>query len=99
MSMSSRAIVLDLKQLRMLSSYAHWIPILSGMHREFMAKNYPGWEWNQIIPVLVKAKILVTYSKDPEHRALNQRLCIAREIESVRISLQDGKTKIEVSKG
>ena len=98
MSMSSRAIVLDLKQLRMLSSYAHWIPILSGMHREFMAKNYPGWEWNQIIPVLVKAKILVTHSTDPQHRALSQGLHIAREINNVRISWQAGKTSVEVGR-
>ena len=97
--MIKKTLVLSVDDLLKLTSYAHWIPILNGRHQEFMTKNYPGWEWNQIIPVLVKAKILVTYSKDPEHRALNQRLCIAREIESVRISLQDGKTKIEVSKG
>ena len=98
MSTSSRAIVLDLKQLRMLSSYAHWIPILNGLHREFMAKNYPGWQWNQIIPVLVEAKILVPHSMDTQHRALCQGLYISREIKNVRISWQSGETNVEVGR-
>ena len=96
MSTSSIAIVLDLKKLSELLSYAHWIPITGGLHRPYFEKNFPGWEWNQIVPLLVKAKILVTHSIDPAHRALNQSLYIAREIESVKISIQDDKTEIEV---
>ena len=98
MSTSSSAIVLDLKKLSELSSYAHWIPIIRGLHKPYFERNFPEWEWNQIIPVLVKAKILVTYSIDPAHRVLNQSLYIAREIKSVKIIIQDDKTEIEVMK-
>ena len=96
MSTSSSAVVLDLKQLGEISSYAHWIPITRGLHRPYFERNFPGWEWNRIIPVLLKARILVTCSIDPARRALNQSLYIAREIESVKIILQNEKTEIEV---
>jgi hypothetical protein len=94
--MIEKTLVLSVDDLLKLTSFAHWIPILNGRHREFMNKNYPGWEWNQIIPVLVKAKILITHSKNPKHLALNQGLYIAREVESLNISIQDKKTEIDV---
>ena len=96
MSTSSKAIVLGLKQLGELSSYAHWIPIKRGLHKTYFERNFPGWEWNQIIPVLVKAKILVTHSKGPAHRALNQGLYIAHDVTVVKISVNGGVTAIKV---
>jgi hypothetical protein len=96
MSKSSSAIVLDLKQLGELSSYAHWIPITRGLHRPYFERNFPGWEWNLIIPILVKAKILVTNSKDPANRALNQGLYIAHDVAVVEICIEGGVTEIEV---
>ncbi len=96
MSTSSGAIVLGLKQLGELSSYAHWIPITRGLHKPYFERNFPGWEWNQIIPVLVKAKILVIHSKGRAHRALNQGLYIAHDVEVVKICVKGGVTETKV---
>ena len=94
--MIKKTLVLSVDDLLKLTSYAHWIPILNGRHQEFMKKNYPGWEWNQIIPVLVKAKILISDSKDPELRALNQGLYIDREIKEIRICIRTENNQLEL---
>ena len=94
--MIEKTILLTVDQLLRLTSYSHWIPILNGRHQEFITKNYPGWEWHQIIPVLVKAKILKTDSKVPGNRALNQGLYISRDITEVKISIRNHVTVLEV---
>jgi hypothetical protein len=68
-----------------------------GLNKPYLERNFPGWEWNQIIPVLIKKKILVINSKDPRHRALSHGLYIDREISGVRICVRDDKTEIEVN--
>ena len=45
-------------QLRDVCAYAHWIPILNGLHLEFFAQNYPGWDWNDFVPKLLRKGIL-----------------------------------------
>ncbi len=94
--MIKKTLVLSVDDLLKLTSYAHWIPILNGRHQEFMKKNYQGWEWNQIIPVLVKAKILISDSKNPAHRALSQGLYISRDTTEVKISFRDHVTELEI---
>ena len=94
--MIEKILVLSVGDLLKLTSYAHWIPILNGRHQEFMKKNYPGWEWNQIIPVLVKAKILISDSKNPARRVLSQGLYISRDTTEVKISFRDHVTELEI---
>jgi len=94
--MKGKSLELSVEELRRLTSYAHWIPMTRGLYKPYLEKNFPEWEWNQIIPNLIKAKILVINSRDPRDRALCHSLYIAREITGVRICIQDEKTEIKV---
>ena len=94
--MKDNSLVLSVEELLSLASYAHWIPMTRGLYKPYLEKNFPGWEWNQIIPNLIKAKILVINSRDPGDRALCHGLYIAREIAGVRIYIKDEKTELEV---
>ena len=94
--MKGKSLELSVEDLLSLASYAHWIPMTRGLYKPYLEKNFPGWEWNQIIPNLIKAKILVINSRDPRDRALCHSLYIAREITGVRIYIQDEKTEIKV---
>ena len=96
--MKGKSLELSVEELRRLTSYAHFIPMTQGLYRPYLERNFPGWEWNQIIPALIKAKILVINSKDPRHCALSHGLYIAREITGVRICIQNEKTEIVVRK-
>ena len=91
-----KSLELSVEDLLSLASYAHWIPMTRGLYKPYLERNFPGWEWNQIIPVLIKKKILVINSKDPRHRGLSHGLYLAREITGVRICIQDEKTEIVV---
>jgi hypothetical protein len=91
-----KSLELSVEDLLSLASYAHWIPMTRGLYKPYLEKNFPEWEWNQIIPNLIKAKILVINSRDPRDRALCHSLYIAREITGVRICIQDEKTEIKV---
>ena len=89
---------LDIEDLRKLSGYAHWIPITRGLYKDFFDKRYPFWEWNQIIPELIKSKVLVPNSSETKHLALSQNLYIARDIQGVSIQIRDGKVEISIKK-
>jgi len=89
---------LDIEDLRKLSGYAHWIPITRGLYRDFFVKRYSFWEWNQIIPELIKSKVLVLHPSETKHLALSQNLYIARDIQGVSIQITDGKVDISIKK-
>ena len=57
-AMERSAVTISVNQLRDICAYAHWIPILTGLHLEFFEKNYPGWEWNDFAPKLLRKGIL-----------------------------------------
>ena len=84
--MSETTLVLDIEALRKITGFAHWIPALRGISQEFINRLYPGWEWNDIIPQLIKEDIVKIKSGDVEQRTLAQGLSISNEIESVTIS-------------
>jgi hypothetical protein len=90
----NRSLTLDVEALGKIAGYAHWIPITQGLHRDLFERNYPGWEWNDIIPVLIKKGIVKVYSKDLDQRKLSQGLSIAHGIESVTLSRTDNGQKI-----
>ena len=87
---------LDIPALRMVAGYAHWIPGIRGLYKEYFERNFPGWEWNQIIPSLIKKGIVKVHTKDPEFQLLSQGLYISREIEAVTLWIRNGKTQIAV---
>ena len=92
----NQPLTLDVEALRKIAGYAHWIPITRGIYKDFLHRNYPGWEWNQIIPVLMKKEIVKVHTKDPDFQLLSQGLYISREIEAVTLWIINGKTQIAV---
>ena len=97
-AMSTAELRLDIESLTTIAGYAHWIPITQGLHLEYFRSNYPGWEWNQIIPALIKKGIVKFHTEDPEFQLLSQGLYISREIEAVTLWIRNGKTQIAVRK-
>jgi len=89
-------LTLDIEELRGICNYVHWIPIIRGLHREFFQTKYPGWEWNDVIPVLFNRRIVVPNSEDPNLRKLSQGLSISREITSVTLVRNGGRIKVSV---
>ena len=55
---------LEIKAIRELSNYAHWIPMVRGFTRDFMDSRYPGWEWNDLIPKMLNRGIISTEQSD-----------------------------------
>ena len=95
---SETTLVIDIEALRKITGYAHWIPALRGISQEFINRHYPGWEWNDILPVLIKKGIVKRYSSDPDQRKLCYDLSIAHEIESVTISRTAVGQKVVIRK-
>ena len=93
--LSTSELHLDIEALTMIAGYAHWIPITQGIYKDFFRRHYPGWEWNHIIPVLIKKGIVTIYAKDPDQRHLSQGLAISMDVESILI--RRSKHRIEVT--
>lgn len=52
--MKRAPVVMDIEALRAVGRYCHWIPVTKGLYKDFFARNYPGWDWNDFIPQLIK---------------------------------------------
>ena len=89
---------LDIEALRMVAGYAHWIPLIRGLHKDYFARNLPGWEWNQIIPVLIQRKVLVLHPTDPGYRQLSQGLYISSDIEGIMLWIKDRESEVAVTR-
>ena len=91
--MTETTLVLNVVALRKITQYAHWMPALRGISEEYIARNYPGWEWNEILPFLIKEKVVSREPGQSHSVRLNQGLSISREIKSVKIArTQNGYT-------
>jgi hypothetical protein len=69
-------LVLTVDEIRDITQYAHWIPIVRGYHHDFIEKRYPGWTWNQFLPVLQRAKLIQTHQEGHECLRLRMGICI-----------------------
>ena len=78
--MKKSKVIMDLEALESITNYCHYIPITRGLHLEFFAENYPGWDWNDFVPVLLKKGILVRDSQDPKFIKLRQGFYIAKDV-------------------
>ena len=87
---------MDISLLRDVCGYAHWIPILKGLHLEFFEEKFPGWEWNDFVPKLLKKKILVIGNPDGAHIKLSQGLFISPDITSIDFIPDKSGSKIDV---
>ncbi len=96
-SRNKEVLKLDVEALSMIAGYAHWIPGIRGLHKDYFARNLPGWQWNQIIPVLIRKEIIV-YGENSGYRHLSQGLYIANDIKSVSLWIKNGETEVAVFK-
>ena len=87
---------LDIDSLRILTGYAHWIPVTRGLYKDYFERNFPGWEWNQVIPELHKAKVLTRTPENSNYRELRMGLFISRGIKTISMSIEGGEVKIRI---
>ena len=92
----NQSLSLDVEALREISGYAHWIPIIRGLYKDFFNRNYPGWEWNHIIPVLIKKGVIKVHSKELDQCYLAYGLSISIDVESVFLRRSKHGTKVTV---
>ena len=91
-------LTLDIEALQKLAGYGHWIPALKGFHRSYLAINYPGWDWNQIIPQLIREKIVHVNSVSATDQRLANGLSISIEIESITLAISEDGIRATVRK-
>lgn len=82
--MNRKRILIDIETLKTITNYAHWIPLTQGLHRDYFSSHFPGWEWNDFVPKLLRMKILSTKPNNEESQTkLWQGLYISSEIEAI----------------
>jgi hypothetical protein len=96
--MAELSVTLDVDSLQQLAGYAHWIPALRGISEKYITRNYPGWEWNDIIPVLIEKGVLSTDSGASDQRYLAHGLSISESTQSVNITNSKNRIKITIKK-
>jgi hypothetical protein len=95
--MNKSELTLDIEGLRMVAGYAHWIPGIRGLYKDYFARNLPGWQWNQIIPFLIKKRVVVC-KEIPGYLRLSQGLYIASDIESFSLWMKNCEIQIAVTR-
>ena len=83
--MSMEKLVLEIEEIRAISNYAHWIPMVHGYTDEFLKKKYPGWSWNSLIPAFMSRGFVVTDPREGDVK-LRQGLYLRAGIERIIIS-------------
>ena len=90
-------IQIDIDTLKELTNYCHWIPLMRGLHLQFIKESFPGWEWNDFIPRLIKKKILQFNGEGNDSLVkLWQGLYISSDIEAVTFTPSKNGVKIEL---
>ena len=84
--MKSESIELDIDALHTITHYAHWIPALKGISEEYIARNYPGWQWNEIVPFLLREGVLTKQLGQSQLIQLSNGISISQRIERVIIT-------------
>ena len=95
--MKRSPIVMDIEKLKTVAGYCHWIPITQGLYKDYFAKNFPGWRWNDFIPRLLDKKVIrFTADADETYVQIGQGLFISKDVESIEFSPFKSGAKIEV---
>jgi hypothetical protein len=87
-------LTLKVKQIREISNYSHWIPITRGYHREFLEENFPGWDWNDLLPVLLDAGLVNTHIEEHDCTRLMMGLCLLPKSAAVELTLEKGISRV-----
>jgi hypothetical protein len=97
-TMKRSKVTMDIETLRSVTRYCHWIPITQGLHKEFFAENFPGWQWNDFVPRLLDRKILPFNSEGNESLTkLWQGLYISSDIQSIEFIPYKNGVNIEIN--
>lgn len=92
-------IIMDIELLTRVTGYAHWIPGLRGLYREFFAEHFPGWDWNDFVPRLIDKGILKFNELDnPEFTKLSQGLFISTDVQTIEFIPQKNGVRVKVLK-
>jgi hypothetical protein len=88
---------MDVELLREVTGYAHWIPITKGLHLNYFAEHFPGWDWNDFVPRLIDKKILrFNEVGNPEFTMLLQGLFISTDVQAIEFSPQKNGVRVKV---
>ena len=87
--MSRKVLILDVDQIRLLTNYCHWIPVIHGYTAKFVEETYPGWNWNDLIPKMIKQG-LITIEPCKNDVKLWQGLWLKADITEV-TAIKNGK--------
>ena len=93
--MKRSKITMTVDQLRSVCAYAHWLPILNGLHLEFFEQNYPGWEWNDFVPRLLRKGVLRVGGEDLGYVKMHLGLFLAPHV--VAIDFIPGERGVKVN--
>ena len=96
--MNSESIELDIDALHAVTHYAHWIPALKGISEEYIARNYPGWQWNEIVPFLLREGVLTKQLDQSQLIQLRNGISISQRIERVVITRTKKRLKLPIKK-
>ena len=69
-------LMLNIEEIRTISNYAHWIHIVRGYHHDFLNEHYPGWGWNDFLPVLDAADLIGRHEEGHACVRLMQGICM-----------------------
>ena len=90
-------IIMDIELLTKVTGYAHWIPGIRGLYREFFAEHFPGWDWNDFVPRLLDKKILQFQGEgNPALTQLSQGLFISSDIQTIEFIPQKNGVRVKV---
>ncbi len=54
-----------LEECKSLLRFGHISPVSRGFTQRFVAENYPGWTWNELVQVFTAAGILINRGGSP----------------------------------
>ncbi len=88
----SKTLRLSFDEVKKNSNYKHWIPIVQGYQHAYIEANYPGWRWEDFLPVLDHAGLLKRHNAEHQCGRLFQGLCLKPGITHVELTHQDSRT-------
>ena len=96
--MTEKTLDLDVAALCKITQYAHWMPALRGISEKYIARNYPGWLWNEIVPILLREGVLTKQQGQSQLIKLSNGISISQTIERVVIARTKKGLRVTIKK-